>query len=300
MTGIPTPSSCVGASGAGRRRQLEVKRRPAAARARGARTSGRAPARAADADRQIATQVRHEVAAHQGRAGRQDGHAGGLDTPAAGTTLVAGPPASSRHVLPSPDRHFDLAPAARGAGRRRRLAPQCRRPAGVFLMEQALRSGRRHNHRSGRIDDPSQRCATGAMPLRPDLILPTRRRSRDAPGSPAAQPVTTALTRHPDAPSAAGHLPPTRRATRSSSSPLRGCGRSTWTHSRAVGNHQWPRTNQNPWAAAPVFIESGPGDRGLGFRSGSSSWPSTAPSASRMVPAPKRWRVGLFGCGASP
>jgi hypothetical protein len=42
----------------------------------------------------------------------------------------------------------------------------------MLTTTKPLRSGRRHNHRSSRIDGPSLRCATGAKPLPSDQVLP--------------------------------------------------------------------------------------------------------------------------------
>jgi hypothetical protein len=54
-------------------------------------------------------------------------------------------------------------------------------------------------------------------------------------------------------------VPPVPRASRSSSSPLCGCGRSTWTRSSPTADETPPTNRQErvcPLAPAPVFIES--------------------------------------------
>ena len=74
------------------------------------------------------------------------------------------------------------------------------------------------------------RCATGAKPL-PSHMVPPRGGDREmsaAPLHPARPPPGSGdLVLFPGA----SIVPPVPRASRSSSSPLRGCGRSTWTRS---------------------------------------------------------------------
>jgi transposase len=141
------------------------------------------------------------------------------------------PPPGLRRPLPA---HQDPSrQAARREGRPGRHRPPARRGHLVDAHhEQALRSGRRHNHRSGRIDGPSLRCATGAKPLPSGLVLPPG-------GDGEMSPAPYRPERSP--PRAASGPRPCSAAQRCcrrfvprpgrSSSPLRGCGRSTRTRS---------------------------------------------------------------------